>query len=76
MGSPFSCQPRDRRVVGYVSYDGLMTPSTAFDLSDARVIRAADAVSSTFVGSKPRSNSDQHALDLGATGIIAPDVTT
>jgi 2-keto-3-deoxy-L-rhamnonate aldolase RhmA len=71
--------PEIVEAVGYAGYDFAWIDAEhgAFDLSDLReLIRAADAVGIDSLvrvaGHGP--TAIQHALDLGATGIIAPDV--
>ena len=71
--------PEIVEAVGYAGYDFAWIDAEhgAFDLSDIReLIRAADAVGIDSLvrvaGHDPVAI--QHTLDLGATGIIAPDV--
>jgi len=71
--------PEIVEVVGYAGYDFAWIDAEhgAFDFSDMReLIRAADAVGIDSLvrvaGHDP--TAIQHALDLGATGIIAPDI--
>lgn len=71
--------PEIVEAVGYAGYDFAWIDAEhgAFDLRDVRdLIRAADAVGIDSLvrvaGHEP--TAIQHALDLGATGIIAPDV--
>ena len=71
--------PEIVEAVGYVGYDfaWIDTEHGAFDLSDMReMIRAADAagIDSLVRVAGHDPTAIQHVLDLGATGIIAPDI--
>lgn len=71
--------PEIVEAVGYAGYDFAWIDAEhgAFDAGDVRdLIRAADAVGidSLVRVANHEPTAIQHALDLGATGIIAPDV--
>ena len=71
--------PEVVEAVGYCGYDFAWIDAEhgAFDLGDLReLIRAADAagIDSLVRVASHEPAAIQHALDLGATGIIAPDV--
>ncbi|TDW18931.1 HpcH/HpaI aldolase family protein [Kribbella kalugense] len=73
--------PEIVEAVGYAGYDFAWIDAEhgAFDAGDVRdLIRAADAVGidSLVRVANHEPIAIQHALDLGATGIIAPDVRT
>ena len=71
--------PEIVEAVGYAGYDFAWIDAEhgAFDMGDIRdLIRAADAagIDSLVRVANHEPTGIQHALDLGATGIIAPDV--